>query len=141
MLSAVRRGPGSLTRVLSSTSIATSIARRVTLRTSIPTLHTPQIPCAARQLHSTPRWRRDAYAAASVEYDAPAENQDRNNAPTRSKPPQDTKEGAITRFQELVERNLVDEKLIRPITEDMKITTMTHVQSLTINQTLRGVDV
>lgn len=140
MLSAVRRAPGSLKRVLSSRSTAASIAiaRRLTPSTSISTRYTPQVAGAARQLHSTPRWQRDAYAtAASIDYDAPAEHQDRNNAPAKSNP----KEGPITSFQELAEKKLVDANLIRPITDDMKITTMTHVQSLTINETLKGVDV
>lgn len=53
----------------------------------------------------------------------------------------ETSGGRITRFQELVDQQLVDENIIRPITEDMKITTMTQVQSLTINETLKGVDV
>lgn len=139
MLSAVRRAPGSLKRVLSSRSTAASIAiaRRLTHSTSISTRYTPQVAGAARQLHSTPRWQRDAYAAASIDYDAPAEPQDRNNALSRSNP----KDGPITSFQELANQKLVDANLIRPITDDMKITTMTHVQSLTINETLKGVDV
>lgn len=141
MLSAVRRAPGSLTRVLSSPSTATRAVGRLIPKTSLNTRHTPWIACTARQLHSTTPWRRDARAAASVEFDAPAETYDREYAPTSSNPPQDANEGPITRFQELVERNLVDERLIRPITDDMNITTMTHVQSLTINQTLKGVDV
>ena len=140
MLSAVRRAPGSLTTVLSSRSTATSIARRLTPGISVSTPYTSHVACAARQLHSTPRWQRNAYAAARVDYDDPAEPQDRNNALARSKA-QAPKEGAITKFQELVEQKLVNENIIRPITEDMNITTMTHVQSLTINQTLKGVDV
>lgn len=141
MLSAVRRAPGSLSRVLSSTSTATRIVGRLVPKTSLLTRNTPQIACTARQLHSTTRWLRDAGAAASVEYNAPAQNQDRDNAPTSSNSGQDAKLAPFTRFQELAERNLVDEILIRPITNDMNITTMTHVQSLTINQTLKGVDV
>lgn len=141
MLSAVRRAPGSLTRVLSSTSTGTCIAGRLVPKTSLLTRYTSHIACTTRQLHSTTRWLRDASAAARVEYDVTADTQDRNDAPSRSKLAQDTKAEPITRFQELVERNLVDENLIRPLTEDMNITTMTHVQSLTINQTLKGVDV
>lgn len=141
MLSAVRRAPGSLTRVLSSTSTASCVVGRLIPKPSLPARYTPQIACTARQLHSSPRWRRTAYAAASVEDDAPAETQERNDGPSRSKASQAANQGPITMFQELAERNLVDESLIRPITQDMNITTMTHVQSLTINQTLKGVDV
>lgn len=141
MLSAVRRVPGFLSRVLSSTSTATRVVGRLVPKTSLLTRNTPQIACTARQFHSTTRWLRDAGAAASVEYNAPAQNQDRDNAPTSSNSGQEAKLAPLTRFQELAERNLVDEILIRPITNDMNITTMTHVQSLTINQTLKGVDV
>ncbi|KAK2739680.1 hypothetical protein FQN57_006514 [Myotisia sp. PD_48] len=45
----------------------------------------------------------------------------------------------ITKFAELAEQNLVDPKLISAITK-MGITTMTEVQSLTINESLKGTD-
>ena len=48
--------------------------------------------------------------------------------------------GPATKFAELAERNLVSEKIVRTLTEDMGLVTMTQVQSLTINETLKGVD-
>ena len=140
MLSAVRRAPGSLARVLSSTSPASSLAGRVGPRTCIPTPFRHQTAFAARQLHSTPRWQRFGSAAARIVENASAEAEDQNNEPS-SLTAHDTKKGHITTFQELVERHLVEPNLIRPITDDMRITTMTRVQSLTINHCLKGTDV
>ncbi|MCJ1364409.1 hypothetical protein MMC16_003519 [Acarospora aff. strigata] len=98
------------------------------------------IAYASRQIHSTPRWCRDAYAAARVEHGAPEASQARRAPPGRQVSQDTVKEGLITQFQELANQGLVDEKLIRPLTADMNITTMTEVQSLTINVTLKGVD-
>lgn len=140
MLSAVRRGPASFARLLCSTPANTALARRVSPRTSLQARSTLLIAPGARHLHSTPRWQRYAYAEADIEDDVEEELQVRRNPPAKQAA-QETKLGAITKFQELVDQNLVDEKLIRPITRDMGITTMTQVQSLTINETLKGVDV
>ncbi|KAI9871853.1 MAG: hypothetical protein M1830_002375 [Pleopsidium flavum] len=140
MLSAVRRGPTSLARVLCSTPASTALARRAFFRTSFRARSIPLISLAARQLHSTPRCRRYAYAEADVEDDVPEEVPMRRN-PSHKQPAQEIKLGAITKFQELVDQKLVDERIIRPITRDMSITTMTQVQSLTIAETLKGIDV
>lgn len=47
----------------------------------------------------------------------------------------------ITEFADLAKNGLIDPKIISTITRGMKITTMTDVQSMTINETLRGDDV
>lgn len=47
----------------------------------------------------------------------------------------------VTRFQELADRGLVKPEIIRAVTEDMRLTTMTPVQSMTIAETLKGDDV
>ena len=47
----------------------------------------------------------------------------------------------VTKFQELAERKMVSETVIQTITQNMKLETMTQVQSLTINETLKGIDV
>ena len=49
--------------------------------------------------------------------------------------------GPVTKFQELADRQLVSPVLVKTLLEDMKLETMTEVQSLTINQTLKGKDV
>lgn len=47
----------------------------------------------------------------------------------------------ITEFADLAKNGLINPKIINTITRGMKITTMTDVQSMTINETLRGDDV
>lgn len=49
--------------------------------------------------------------------------------------------GPVTRFAELLERGMVSESVVKTITEDMGLETMTQVQSMTINETLKGIDV
>ena len=49
--------------------------------------------------------------------------------------------GPVTRFQELKDRNLVCKTVVDTLTQDMRLTDMTEVQSKTINETLKGIDV
>lgn len=46
----------------------------------------------------------------------------------------------ITKFKELEERGLVHRNVIRTITNEMKLETMTEVQTRTINEALKGTD-
>jgi len=48
--------------------------------------------------------------------------------------------GPVTRFADLATRGLVHPNLINTITKQMKLETMTDVQSRTINEALSGVD-
>ncbi|KAH8434198.1 DEAD/DEAH box helicase [Aspergillus melleus] len=47
----------------------------------------------------------------------------------------------VAKFSQLADKNLVDRKIIRTITERMNITDMTDVQKMTIADTLKGGDV
>ena len=47
----------------------------------------------------------------------------------------------VTKFRELAERGLVCQTVVDTLTRDMGLVNMTEVQSLTINQTLKGIDV
>ncbi|KAL8859494.1 MAG: hypothetical protein Q9178_003893 [Gyalolechia marmorata] len=66
---------------------------------------------------------------------------------TAERPPSDaqigkaTQHGPVTRFVELQERGMVCPTLVKTLVEDMRLETMTQVQSLTINETLKGGDV
>jgi hypothetical protein len=58
------------------------------------------------------------------------------------KPPQTKAQyGSVTKFVELAERNMVCKTVVNTIVRDLELETMTHVQSLTINETLKGIDV
>lgn len=49
--------------------------------------------------------------------------------------------GLATKFQELADRGMVCKTVIKTLTQDMGLETMTQVQSMTINETLKGIDV
>ena len=46
----------------------------------------------------------------------------------------------VTKFQDLQTKNLVSEPFVRALVEDMKLHTMTPVQSQSINEALKGMD-
>lgn len=52
----------------------------------------------------------------------------------------EVEEGPITRFEELDMKGLVHPSVIQSITEDMKLSSMTDVQTATINEALAGRD-
>ena len=79
-------------------------------------------------------------ASDVVEEDVEGEVDARRPA-TAAEADQASKHGAITTFGGLAERGLVNESIIRTVTERMHITDMTQVQSMTINETLKGSDV
>lgn len=64
-----------------------------------------------------------------------------------SSPPSDaeidkaTAMGPAMRFEELAQQEKVNRKIINTLTRTMKLETMTQVQSMTINEALKGVDV
>ncbi|KAB2099634.1 ATP-dependent RNA helicase [Alternaria gaisen] len=122
MFGAVRRCPATLVRNLASVSTRT-------LRT--PLTHNSsvlRIPLQSARLqnvsfagfhNSATRWQQEAQEAQqSIEEDGP-----------------------VTEFKELATRGLVHPNLIRTITNQMKLTTMTDVQTRTINEALSGVDI
>ncbi|KAL8940575.1 MAG: hypothetical protein Q9211_002202 [Gyalolechia sp. 1 TL-2023] len=66
---------------------------------------------------------------------------------TAQRPPSDAnineavQHGPVTKFKELAERRMVCPTVVRTLTESMGLETMTQVQSMTINETLKGGDV
>lgn len=118
MFGAVRRCPATIARNLASISTRT-------LRTPFPnTSSALRIPLQSARLgnasfagfhNSAAKWQQEAQQ--SIEEDGP-----------------------VTEFQDLATRGLVHPNLINTITKQMKLTTMTDVQSRTINEALSGVD-
>jgi ATP-dependent RNA helicase MSS116 len=118
MFGAVRRCPATLARNLASVSTRT-------LRT--PLTHNSsvlRIPLQSARLqnvsfagfhNSATRWQQEAQE-------------------------EQQSDGPVTEFKELATRGLVHPNLIRTITNQMKLTTMTDVQTRTINEALSGVD-
>ncbi|KAJ9286023.1 putative ATP-dependent RNA helicase mss116, mitochondrial [Paecilomyces variotii] len=126
MLGAVRRqGLAQALRACAPRSISVRATPQV-LRWQRPSAAT--FPFASRSIYSSPSLRNAASgsgAAAQAQVEEPFEQtQDR-----------------ITEFEDLAARQLVSPKIIDNITKGMNIKTMTEVQSLTINETLKGDDV
>lgn len=126
MLGAVRRqGLAQALRACAPRSISARATPQV-LRWQRPSA--AAFPFASRSIYSSPYLRHaasgsGAAAQAQVE-ESLEETQDR-----------------ITEFEDLAARQLVSPKIINNITKGMNIKTMTEVQSLTINETLKGDDV
>lgn len=122
MLGAVRQGQvlGRVLRTCSARSISAQVTRRPA---QWQQLSSRISPFAARTLHSsTPLGRPSVAAAEAGEQEQPTQSEE------------------ITQFQELADRGLVSEKIISNITGKMNLSTMTEVQSMTINATLNGSD-
>ena len=135
MFNALRRGPTSIAQLSRfSSSVPRSILR---IQHSLGCYGNPSI--ATRALSSKAPLRQ--HAAARV---LEAENEHDVNAQQRSSDNQ-AKEAArhepVTKFQELSDRSMVCDTLVKTITRDMGLKTMTQVQSMTINETLKGIDV
>ncbi|KAK5002916.1 hypothetical protein LTR60_006965, partial [Cryomyces antarcticus] len=78
-------------------------------------------------------------SAAAIEAEAEYDSNHQN------RPSKTTGDGAaarspITKFHELESRGLVHRNVVRTITDEMKLETMTDVQSATINEALKGTD-
>ena len=127
-------------RLLSASRLSTrssSPARLLRLR-SIASVNLQQV--AARSLHSSATWHGHA-ATAEAEIEEEAEDladasQSAQRVDERSSP-----SGTITKFTELKDRGLVCTTVVDTLTKSMGLTTMTEVQSKTINETLKGIDV
>ncbi|KAF1941317.1 ATP-dependent RNA helicase mss116 mitochondrial precursor [Clathrospora elynae] len=122
---ALRRCPVTLSRNLSAAAI-TSRTLRTSLSQSSKVL---RIPLQTSRLanvsiagfHHSAKWQEIAAAEE-------AEQSIREDGP-------------VTQFKDLATRGLVHPNLINTITNQMKLTTMTDVQTRTINEALSGVDV
>lgn len=148
MLGALRRGSTLAPRILSS---ASSIRFRSTnCSSSLLQLSKPANISAStsrlrfRTIVQTIRCQSNAAAALAEELPFEGELEHEVNGqkpPSDSEIDQDTNHGPITKYQELADRGLVDKNVIKTITSTMRIETMTQVQSMTINETLKGADV
>lgn len=126
MLAAVRRGQ--------------VLARAIRARASTP-LKPSQPLAQLSQWHQLVPRRflqpvRCLHSAPAAQFAAPAIRQidEEEDLPVAG-------QGSITKFQELSDSGLVSSRVIDTIVNKMGITTMTEIQSGTINQTLKGVDV
>ena len=137
MLAAIRRG-SSLARVARSTINLSARSSRTGLDRSTYTFRATPV---ARSISTTPKSQNASYGAAQAVQEQQHENvESQEQSSPASTGEQASNSGRITRFDELLQRNLVHPSIVRALTEDMKLETMTDVQSLTINESLKGVD-
>lgn len=138
MFVAVRRGPASIAKCLQfSPSFSTSSNLALSCRN--PHLITRLLSNPAiRAFNTASAWRQEAAAQIPKygQYGDAGENE------SSQKPPQNNaRDELVTRFAELGERKMVCKTIVDTVTRTMGLETMTHVQTLTINETLKGIDV
>ncbi|KAK0101966.1 hypothetical protein ONS95_001225 [Cadophora gregata] len=132
MFSVCRRGPASISRVLRAVPSTTSripSTRPSTLSLSLQI--SSKSPLEARWLHVSSQLR-NYVATAEKDYG----DLHPGSAPATSQEAKD-----VTKFQELIDYNMVHPNVVEQITKKMGHHTMTDVQSLTINQGLQGTDI
>lgn len=132
MFGAFRRCPATLSRQLSSAAIASRTLRtpvhqsNTAFRYPIQTARLANISSAG--FHNTAKWQQVQTAPVDAEADAKEE---------ATKPSEDE---LITNFKDLATKGLVHPNIVKTITDKMRLTTMTDVQTRTINEALSGVD-
>lgn len=147
MLNILRRGPASATTLLLATPFCSQCARTVRLRGVQQIKPAPRIryPLTARAFGTSPQWRRSAAASAAYNEDAIEDEVDQESYTEKplsdAQTNQATKQGPVTKFKDLAERGLVCRTVVDTLINDMGLETMTQVQSLTLNESLKGTDV
>ena len=144
MLNIARRGPSSVAKSLSSLSIYSRCSRPAPTRYLQQRLPRTVCPILARPLGSSSQWRRSAAASAAEEDEAiegDIEQEVFSQAPpSDAETRQAVQYGPVTKFKDLAERGMVCQTVVDTITKAMRLENMTQVQSLTINESLKGND-
>ena len=125
MLGAFARSRSSLNGSLRSFAASTTRKVVTATRWTAPTANTKPLYNTLRSFGSAPRLR-DASSAAAV----PAEFDEESDG-----------SHYITKFAELGERGIISKQIVDTLTKSMGLTTMTPVQSQTINECLDTGDV
>lgn len=136
MFNVCKRGAASVSRIATSaTSIALSTVRRQSF-----------LPTSAGELQRSivPSRLFSSSIVHSYAYNQAAEQRSRRDdiAPAAAVVEGLGEDGQlITKFQDLADRGLVDSNIIQNIVNGMGHLNMTAVQTMTINETLKGTDV
>ncbi|KAI9737537.1 MAG: hypothetical protein M1834_009692 [Cirrosporium novae-zelandiae] len=129
MLSSFRRGPAAVARLLSHASLQQPLTASPFLTRSLLQA-TSKALVARRGFHQSWPWLEQAVTQNALD-----------DSRDSSISEQTAKLGPPKRFEELGTRGLVNRTVVRTLTDTMKLDQMTEVQSLTINETLKGLDV
>ena len=137
MLGAVRRGSASCTKLwLRRPTIQSFTPRLSLLRQGFPEdSFSPSPTPISRHFQNACLLRQHA-ASQTAEAEAIEES-----VKQEVKAPSPPSELPVTKFAELQDRGLVCKTIVKTLTSQMGLETMTEVQSRTINETLKGIDV
>jgi hypothetical protein len=128
MFNAFKRGPASIhTLALKASFSLTVISRSSPFLLAAQTASRSAI--TSRHLQTSASFRREAEDFATEPEDPRETGTKRGDGPL------------LTQFQELADQGFVHPNVIKQITDVMGHKTMTPVQTMTINETLRGTDV
>ena len=143
MLNAVCRGPASVARSLRLSSRLCS--RIPTTRSSFQSNTPSKTAFLPRTFVTSARCKQ--HAAQAIRQD-PEELEGEIEEEIAQSPPPSSQQideavqhGPVTKFADLSTRGLVSQTVVDTLTQNMKLETMTQVQSLTINETIKGTDV
>jgi ATP-dependent RNA helicase MSS116 len=128
MFNVCRRGPASISRVLGSVTSTTRIPLTRPSTLSLSSFPRGRLALEARYLHVSSRL---SYEAVAMRASTPQ--------PSMNYVDQSTSKN-VTKFEELIEHDMVHPNVVEEITKKMGHHTMTEVQSMTINQGLQGTD-
>lgn len=145
MLNIVRRGPASTVSSLLFRSISSRCIRTTQTRDVQQCISQAAYPIPARSFGTSTRWRQVAAAATAHEDEAIQSEVEQGfslkEPPSNAQTKRPANYGPVTKFKELAERGMVSGTVIDTLTRQMGLETMTHVQTLTINEILKGHDV
>ena len=145
MLNIVKRGPASTVSSLLFRSISSRCIRTTQARDVQRCIPRAAYGISARSFGTSTKWRQVAAAASAYEDEAIQSEVEQGNTlnepPSNAQTKRPTNYGPVTKFKELAERGMVSGTVIDTITRQMGLETMTHVQTLTINEILKGHDV
>lgn len=141
MLSTARRGPTSIARSIRLPTTAPRAFETFCYHTAVSKRVQIQPLTTIRAFNATTPFCQQAAARAQVVERELEDDFDSRQPPKDKQIREAVHHGPVTRFAELLERGMVCESVVKTITEDMGLETMTQVQSMTINETLKGIDV
>jgi ATP-dependent RNA helicase MSS116 len=122
MFGALRRCPASLSRALPTAGLKATVLRTPLTGSSFVARTSPLRVnyVAVAAFHQSAMWQQIMA--------------------TQEESEQVAQDGPVTRFKDLATRGLVHPNVINTITKQMKLETMTEVQTRTINEALSGTD-
>ena len=145
MLNIARRGPASAASSLILRSISARCIRDYQPRDVHQCTSRFKYRFSARP-NSTSSQRKQFAAGAAIREDE-ASGADVEQESNTVRPTTDTQakssadDGPVTKFRELAERGIASPVVIDTLTRQMGLENMTHVQTLTINEIIKGHDV